>query len=82
MKKARNTAELRRAIRSRGLSYRQLGMAVGRSRQLPVRLLNGECTEDTVATRLAWVLQRDVDDLFADVASSNEQHPDEREAAV
>lgn len=73
MKQARSTEGLRKAIKERGLTHRELATLAECSRNTPYKLLCGRTTGDETAARLAKALRRDITELFDDAVSSNRQ---------
>lgn len=82
MKKARDAAALRKAIKTRGLSYRQLGLLADCSRTTPYLLLQGKTTNNELAARLAKALGQQPEDLFVDAAATPEQDLSKQGAAA
>jgi transcriptional regulator with XRE-family HTH domain len=84
MKRARDPEALRRIIRARGLSYRQLGGAVGCSHTTLYLLLQGKATSDKTANGVAKILDNTVDPdvFFVDAVSSTEHDLSKQEAVA
>lgn len=82
MKKARDAEALRGVIKTRGLSYRQLGVLANCSRTTPYLLLQGKSTSNQLATRIAKALGQQPDELFVDAVSSTEQDLSKHGAAA
>lgn len=82
MKKARDAEALREVIRTRGLSYRQLGKLANCSRTTPYLLLQGKSTSNQLALSIAKALGQQPDDLFVDALSTPEQQMSKQGAAA
>lgn len=82
MKRARDPDQIRGAIDARGLSLREMGLLCECSDGTIRFVMAGKSTNPTLARRFAKVLRRPLDELFADVASSEEQDTTEQDAVA
>lgn len=83
MKRARDPAAVRAAIAERRLTQRELARLAGCSQGLIGFLLKGERSVNSrLARRIARVLQRSVDELFADVETTAKPQSDNRQAVA
>lgn len=82
MKRARDPDRLREAIAARTLSHREVSVLAGCSYGTVGFILAGKPCNPTLARRLARVVRRPLDDVFVDVASSNEQTIDQQGAVA
>lgn len=82
MKKVRDPDAIRRAMKARDLTFREMGLLCECSPGTIQFAIDGMAINAALARRIARVLRGRLDDLFAVAVSSSEQHNDKSGAVA
>jgi hypothetical protein len=82
MKRVRDPGLIRAVMRSRDLTFREIGLLIERPESTVRFIFDGQPIDPRLARRIARGLRRPVDELFAVSPSSAEQVRDQQEAVA